>query len=223
MDECIPPVIRDRKWFMYPFYCWAYRGKNIGTVMDFKKKYFEWNEQELQQFYENIRSISSDRNTDVSANGIRMILDQCRDGIGSVLDVGCGKGYMLRSIRQAYPGIPVHGTDFVARPDLDGIPFTKAEATRLPLADKSFDLVLSSHTIEHIHQPEKLVKELRRIARKKIIVITPKQRYFYYTLDEHINFFPHRELLTGLMGLSNYECSKVDGDWVYIGYLTDKD
>ena len=38
MDELIPPFIRDSKVFMYPFYLFAYRGKNIKEVMQFKTK-----------------------------------------------------------------------------------------------------------------------------------------------------------------------------------------
>ncbi|NII27520.1 class I SAM-dependent methyltransferase [Pseudoflavitalea sp. X16] len=219
MDECVPPIIRDNKWFMYPFYYWAYRGKHVTTLMDFKQKYFEWDPAQLQQFYEKIHSISSDRQTDVSANGIRIIMDHCSEQVESVLDVGCGKGHLLGLIKQAYPGIELHGADFVTRKLPENISFVMAEATCLPFADKAFDLVLCTHTIEHIYKARELVKELKRVARKKIIIITPKQRYFYYTLDEHILFFPQKELLTNLVEMEKYDCSNIEGDWVYIGYM----
>lgn len=222
MDECLPPFIRDSRWFMYPFYYWAYRGKNIAAVMDFKRNYFEWDPGQLQQFYGQLHSISSDRPTDVANSGIRIILEHCKDNIGSVLDVGCGKGYLLRQIQQACPGIQLQGVDFVDRQFPENIPFIQAEATSLPFADKTFDLVLCTHTIEHIHKARDLVKELKRVARKKIIIITPKQRYFYYTLDEHILFFPQKELLTSLVDMEDYDCSNIEGDWVYIGYLPTK-
>lgn len=222
MDECIPPVVRDSKWFMYPFYYWAYRGKHITTVMDFKQKYFEWSPEQLQQFYEKIDSISSNRPTDVSARGVAVIKEHCKGQIESVLDVGCGKGYLLGQLQQAYPAMKCQGVDFVTRQLPSNILFAKAAATSLPFADKSFDLVLCTHTIEHIYNAWELVKELKRVARKKIIIITPKQRYFYYTLDEHILFFPQKELLTGLIEMENYECSNIEGDWVYVGYIPAK-
>ena len=222
MDECIPPVVRDSKWFMYPFYYWAYRGRHIATMMDFKRKYFEWDAEQLQQFYAQIHSISSNRPTDVSANGIRTIIEHCADQVGSILDVGCGKGYLLSQVQQAYPAIKLQGADFVNRQLPGNIPFVQAEATRLPFADQTFDLVLCTHTIEHIYKARDLVKELKRVARKKIIIITPKQRYFYYTLDEHVLFFPQKELLTSLIEMEKYDCSNIEGDWVYIGYLPAK-
>lgn len=219
MDECIPAVIRDRKWFMYPFYYWAYRGRNIADAMDFKRKYFEWDQVQLQRFYENIRTVSSDRKTDISPKGLQQIIHHTKSDIQSVLDVGCGKGYLLGLLKQEYPAINLHGVDFVDRSLGEGILFTKAEATRLPFPDQHFDLVVCTHTIEHIYKAQELLRELKRVARKKLILITPKQRYFYYTLDEHIQFFPQKELLTSLVNMENYECSKIEGDWVYIGYL----
>lgn len=222
MDECIPPVVRDSRWFMYPFYYLAYRGKHISTLMDFKRKYFEWNPQQLQQFYAKIHSISSDRKTDVSESGIHAIISHCGGSVGSVLDVGCGKGHLLSLVHQAYPELSLQGADFVKRDLPQSIAFVEAEATDLPFPDKSFDVVLCTHTIEHIYNAGDLVKELKRVARQKIIIITPKQRYFYYTLDEHILFFPQSEMLSSLVGLEQYECSNVEGDWVYIGYIPEK-
>ncbi len=218
LDECIPPAIRDSRWFMYPFFYFAYRGRNISEKMDFKKKYFEWSPQQLQEFYENIRSISTGRPTDISPKCIDIILKECA-GINSVLDVGCGKGYLLKLIKEKYPALQLHGVDFARGFSQPGIGFTKTNAVELPFADKQFDLVICAHTIEHIYEARRLVKELKRVAAKKLIVITPKQRYFYYTLDEHINFFPQQEFLTSLMDMNDYTCSNVEGDWVYIGKL----
>lgn len=219
MDECIPPVIRNRKWFMYPFFYYAYRGRNISQTMNFKKHYREWSPHQLQQFYESLNSISINRKTDISEGGLKLILKHCAGNVGSVLDVGCGKGFLLDLIQKHFPGIQLHGADFVAYPNHNKHPFTQTDARKLPFPDKSFDLVICTHTIEHISPAEDLVKELKRVARDKLIVITPRQKYFYYTLDEHVNFFPQQADLTSLMDMKVFECSNIEGDWVYIGYL----
>ncbi|MBO9635871.1 MAG: class I SAM-dependent methyltransferase [Chitinophagaceae bacterium] len=186
--------------------------------MDFKKNYFKWTPEQLQQFYSNIRSISTNRNTDISTGGLKFILDQCQQGINSVLDVGCGKGYLLQLLNDRFPELELHGTDFVAHAGAAQFPFTLSDARKLPFAGKSFDMVVCTHTIEHVHDAHSLIDELKRIARKKLIVITPKQRYYYYTLDEHVNFFPRKEILTALLDLPEHECHLIDGDWVYIGF-----
>lgn len=218
LDECVPTAIRDSRWFMYPFYYFAYRGQRISEKMDFKKKYFEWSPAQLQQFYENIRSISTDRPTDISPKCLQLIVEHC-GGMQSVLDVGCGKGYLLKLIKEKYPALQLHGVDFARGFSDPTIGFTKADAVKLPFADKSFDLVICAHTIEHIYEARELVKELKRVAAKKIIVITPRQRYFYYTLDEHINFFPQKEFLTSLMDMERYTCENVEGDWFFVANL----
>ena len=38
IDEFIPPIIHDSKWFMLPFYWFAYRGKLVKEAMEFKSR-----------------------------------------------------------------------------------------------------------------------------------------------------------------------------------------
>ena len=42
MDEWIPAAIRDSRWFMYPFFYLAYRGRNIREVMEFKSRVYSF-------------------------------------------------------------------------------------------------------------------------------------------------------------------------------------
>lgn len=46
MDECLPPIIIDNKYFMYPFYYYAYKGKNIKIVMNLKSLIYSLSEEE---------------------------------------------------------------------------------------------------------------------------------------------------------------------------------
>ena len=38
MDELVPPIVRDSKWFMFPFFWFGYRGKFVREVMEFKSR-----------------------------------------------------------------------------------------------------------------------------------------------------------------------------------------
>lgn len=60
--------------------------------------------------------------------------------------------------------------------------------------------------------------ELTRVARHKLVVVVPRQRPYRYTLDEHVNFFRHRYELVNAIGLDNFSCDDVSGDWVYVGH-----
>jgi SAM-dependent methyltransferase len=50
-----------------------------------------------------------------------------------------------------------------------------ANAWEIPVEDKSFDFVISSHVIEHIWDPIGALLEWKRIARKYIYVICPQR------------------------------------------------
>ena len=111
MDELIPPVIRDTKWFMYPFYYFAYRGRNLKTVMDFKSKVYTFTEKEYDEFYNNLNTISRNRVTDLNDACINFILDNIDQSSTNIIDIGCGKGHLLSVIKKKHPNINQSGFD----------------------------------------------------------------------------------------------------------------
>ena len=219
MDECIPPLIRDCKLFMYPFFYYAYRGKNIKEVMDFKKLVYNFTQEEYDRFYSNLDSISRNRLTDLNNPSLEFILNNISPHVKNLIDVGCGKGYLLQQIKTRHCQLDLHGFDiknFGAPKDYS---FKKGNIENLPYADKSFDVVTCCHTLEHIIDLPSAIKELKRITRKQLFVVVPCQRFYYYTLDEHVNFFPYKEKLTSILGIKKSECHKLWGDWVFHGHL----
>ncbi|MGZ5253908.1 MAG: class I SAM-dependent methyltransferase [Flavitalea sp.] len=217
MDELIPPFIRDSWIFMWPFYYFAYGGRNIRQVMDFKKHVYQWNKEELVEFYSKLNSISRNRPTDISDNTIPEIIRECSGNFNSILDAGCGKGFLLNLLDDKLPKVQVYGLDFVdANPGRKEYQFINGEVTSLPFEDKSIDIVICAHTIEHILDLSRAIKELKRVARKKLILVTPRQKYFYYTLDEHVNFFPQIEPLLSIINDPGTKYQLIDGDWFIV-------
>jgi SAM-dependent methyltransferase len=89
-----------------------------------------------------------------------------------VLDVGCGKGYLLYELTQVVPGLEIAGIDISAY----GIENAKEEvrsslqvgdAAALPFEDKSFDLVISLGTLHNlaIERLWSAVAEIERVGR----------------------------------------------------------
>ena len=107
----------------------------------------------------------------------------------SVLDVGCAKGFMLHDFVQLIPGITVSGIDVsdyaIANAIEDMRPHVKvADATRLPFADKSFDVVISINTVHNLELKEcgKALSEIERVSRRGAFITVDA----YRTDEEHV-------------------------------------
>lgn len=87
---------------------------------------------------------------------------------GTILDLGCSDGWTFHGTRFDWTGFDV---DRYALPE-----FVQGEATRLPFADGSFDTVYAGEILEHVREPEALVREAVRVARKKVLITTPDER-----------------------------------------------
>ncbi|MBL0173673.1 MAG: class I SAM-dependent methyltransferase [Ignavibacteria bacterium] len=76
----------------------------------------------------------------------------------SVLEVGCGHApYQNRVERYVGVDISRNCAAWI------GKPFAAASAVALPFADRSFGAVLTLHTLEHVHDPERALEELHRV------------------------------------------------------------
>jgi ubiquinone/menaquinone biosynthesis C-methylase UbiE len=86
----------------------------------------------------------------------------------------------------------------------------------LPFDDDSFDTVVCTHTLEHIRNIGQALKEIRRVTRKTLIVVVPKQREYKYTFDLHIHFFPYISSLHRLTGNPEGIYLELKNDIVYV-------
>lgn len=89
-----------------------------------------------------------------------------------ILDVGCGKAFLLYELMQAAPGLEVAGIDVseygLANAKEEVRPFLqKAGASALPFPDGHFDFVLSLNTLHNLYIDELFasVREIQRVGR----------------------------------------------------------
>lgn len=120
----------------------------------------------------------------------------------SILDLGCGQGLQMKTIKLRYPKIYAVGVDLF-KPYLDKCKkehthdkFKQADIRALKIKDKSFDVVLASQVLEHISKKDafSLLKKMERWAIKWVIISTPVGKAFYDTddgnpLQKHKTFF----------------------------------
>ena len=75
---------------------------------------------------------------------------------------------------------------------------------------------VKKHEIQDKIERQKAIKELRRIAKKRLVVIVPRQREYPFTFDLHINFFPYKFSLMRVFRNPDAKYFLIDNDWVYI-------
>ncbi len=101
-----------------------------------------------------------------------------------ILDVGCGAGFLTNQF--ALAGHDVTGVDQsedslrVAHTyDRSGkVRYLAANAYELPFDDETFDVVTSTDFLEHIDDPEKVIKEFSR-------VLKPGGTFFFHTFNRN--------------------------------------
>ena len=218
LDNLLPKIIRNNRYMMYPlFYIW-YKGKNVKEIMEFKSFYKEMSFQEFSTFYQSVESIDKDRKTDLNAESIKDIIDNIEDKNAPILDIACGRGGFLEKLHNiGYTNL--HGSDLSDDFYIEGSKYTKGNIEQLPFEDNQFDYVVSSHTLQHAFNIKQAVTELKRVAKKKLIIVVPKQKYFKYTFDLNLHFFSNKSDLTNLIDIKNHICINKKGDWLYIGII----
>ncbi|MEO6053607.1 MAG: class I SAM-dependent methyltransferase, partial [Chthoniobacterales bacterium] len=86
---------------------------------------------------------------------------------GKVLDFGCGGS----PYREFFKDCEYHRADFPGIPNLD---FEYGEDSVLPVADDTYDFVVSTQVLEHVRIPSRYLNEAFRVLRPngKIILTT---------------------------------------------------
>ena len=82
-----------------------------------------------------------------------------------VLDIGCGLGGYSRSFLKEGARVTCLDLSKDQFQPQKGLTFVQGDATHTNFPDKSFDFVFCSSLIEHVKNPDKLIKEIRRVLK----------------------------------------------------------
>src|SRR5690606_38700863 len=103
----------------------------------------------------------------------------------TILEIGCGEGYILQVLADADLGMELAGVDISgsaieeARERLD----ERAQLERMDARDlardgRQFDMVLMLEVLEHIEQPHDMLPILEQLSRKHLILSVPWEPFF---------------------------------------------
>ena len=186
-------MLRDRRWFMWlPFKLLC--GSKASYFFSFKEIGALVSAREYHRIYEDTCGVHIHRTMDLNSGCLREIV---QNAIGThVLDAGCGRGYLagILSRQRTVTAVDIHISDETVK-RFPGVRFTRASLESLPFDDGAFDTVVCTHTLEHVPDIVKAACELRRVARKRLMVVVPKQRPYRFTTDLHLHFFPYPYML----------------------------
>ena len=141
-----------------------------------------------------------------------------------VLDVGCGKGFLLYELTQVIPGIVVTGIDISEYAIQNSKEEVRANlrmhdaSKKLLFRDKEFDLVISLNTLHNLYLYDVLeaLKEIERVGKENKYIVVES----YRTEEEKVNLMYW--VLTGECFLAPkewewlYSLARYTGDYSFI-------
>lgn len=106
-------------------------------------------------------------------------------GPATLLDAGCGEGFVAEALAARLPGVAITGVDvddaavaFARARSHGGVAYGVASLDALPFGDGAFDVVVCTEVLEHLAAPDRALFELRRVARRAVVVTVPREPIF---------------------------------------------
>lgn len=105
-----------------------------------------------------------------------------------ILDLGCGDGCFLAGVHKKYPQLKITGIDLSlvqlekAKKRIPSGEFSQATLSKgLPYPDNHFDVIYCGEVIEHLFDPDSLLKEAHRVLRPGgVLYMTTPNLFAWY-------------------------------------------
>lgn len=129
----------------------------------------------------------------------------------NIVDLGCADGRMLDSIHQHYPEAYCIGIEYsqelvdFSKEMFSGIEVVKGDVQSLELENDNFDVAIATAVIEHVPEPSKMIREVKRILKPGGIVILTCPAPFWEKLASMLGYLEKDKhyMVMNLKQLSN--------------------
>jgi SAM-dependent methyltransferase len=136
---------------------------------------------------------------------IRWALQAHFPNASSLLEVGCGTGFVLAALHARYPRLRLAGGELspvgleVARSRVPDVPLFQLDARRLPF-DSEFDVVAAFDVLEHVDDDERVLAEMARATTTEggVLITVPQHPSLWGAVDDvsgHLRRYMRRELV----------------------------
>lgn len=131
-------------------------------------------------------------------------------GAQSLLEIGCGTGFVLEALHAAFPSMRLVGSELyeeglaVARRRLADVELVQLDARELPFREE-FDVAAAFDVLEHIEEDEGVLAELHRAVRPRggVVLLVPQHPRLWSATDDvarHVRRYTRRELVRKVGG-----------------------
>lgn len=139
---------------------------------------------------------------------IQSLKKHCQ-GFESFLEIGCGTGFVLSGIMQAFSDVRLHGSEiyvaglsFTSKRVNDAVNLYQLNAEEIPFRNE-FDVIGAFDVLEHIEEDVDVLRQVHGAltARGKVLLTVPQHRFLWSQTDVeacHVRRYTQKELASKL-------------------------
>lgn len=104
--------------------------------------------------------------------------------VNSILDAGCGEGFILKILYENKIGKKLEGIEYsndalkIGKGLHPYLNLKKGSIYSLSYKNDQFDIVLCTEVLEHLEDPVKALKEIERVSKKYVLITVPLEPWW---------------------------------------------